>query len=81
MIGYIQDGNCQKIIKEIKETISNSEMNFKGIQVGKLTGIGIEDKINNNSYTFNSTHQRFDESISEFIRPILIHHIFFDFVN
>jgi len=79
MIGYIQDGNCQKTIQEIKEKLSNTEMNFKGVKTGQLTKNKIEDNINNNSFIFNSTHKRYDESKLKFIEPILIHHIFFDF--
>lgn len=81
MIGYIQSGNCQKIIQDIKETLKTTKINFKGIKVGELINEGIENNINNNPYTFNSKHKCYDESKSEFINPILIHHIFFDFVN
>ena len=83
MIGFVQKGTIQRIIRNIKSSIRQLELkNDENESFGKLIEPDLlEQTINNNRNTFYSNHSRWDKTNLKMLPPIQIYHIFFDFTK
>ncbi len=83
MIGFIQQGNIQAIMKNLKNAIQNLNLkNKNGQNFGQLINPDLLNQtIYHNKNTFNSNHVRCDKDTDKIISSIHIYHILFDFTN
>lgn len=83
MIGFIQQGNIEVIIKNIKSAIRNLKLTDKNGQgFGQILNPDLLDQtIYDNKNTFHSNHVRCDKDTNTIISSIHIYHILFDFTT
>lgn len=83
MIGFVQQGNIEVIIKDIKNAIRNLKLtDNKGQGFGQIINPDLLNQtIYDNKNTFNSNHVRCDKDTNTIISSIHIYHILFDFTT
>lgn len=73
MMGFLLKGDCQKTITKIKEKLENLVIDYQKITLLEF----IPNAIENQPFTFNTTHNRIGENKEN----ILLHHFIFDFTT
>lgn len=83
MLGYVQKGDVQQIITNIKERLTELEITLEnGDKFGQPVNKELlTEKIQDKDYTFQSKHVRCDLNSNKIIKPIHLHHILFDFTK
>jgi len=83
MLGYVQKGDVQQIITNIKQRLTELEITLEnGQKFGQLTDEKLlDERIQDKDYTFQSKHVRCDLNSNQIIAPIHLHHILFDFTK